>query len=175
MLAGFSGHGFKFGAVIGEAIAEALAGARPAAAVTAWAAGRRLSAVAARPAASAISRPSQEHRMTKAPAIFCALDRPDLDGALALGRSLAGVVGGFKVGLEFVTANGPDGVRRIVRLGLPVFLDLKFHDIPNTVAGAMRGGARARRRHADPARRGRAGDAARRGRSGRAPASRARG
>jgi orotidine-5'-phosphate decarboxylase len=75
--------------------------------------------------------------MTNAPAIFCALDRPDLDGALALGRALKDVVGGFKVGLEFVTANGPDGVRRVGDLGLPVFLDLKFHDIPHTVAGAV--------------------------------------
>ena len=72
-----------------------------------------------------------------APQIFCALDRPDLDGALALGRALQDVVDGFKVGLEFVTANGPDGVRRIGDLGLPVFLDAKFHDIPNTVAGAV--------------------------------------
>jgi orotidine-5'-phosphate decarboxylase len=72
-----------------------------------------------------------------APQIFCALDRPDLDGALALGRALQDVVDGFKVGLEFVTANGPDGVRRIGDLGLPVFLDTKFHDIPNTVAGAV--------------------------------------
>jgi orotidine-5'-phosphate decarboxylase len=80
--------------------------------------------------------------MTKAPAIFCALDRPDLDGALALGRALDGVVDGFKVGLEFVTANGPDGVRRVVALGAPVFLDLKFHDIPNTVRGAVRTASR---------------------------------
>jgi len=72
-----------------------------------------------------------------APQIFCALDRPDLDGALALGRALEDVVDGFKVGLEFVTANGPGGVRRIGDLGLPVFLDTKFHDIPNTVAGAV--------------------------------------
>jgi orotidine-5'-phosphate decarboxylase len=75
--------------------------------------------------------------MNDAPTIFCALDRPDLDGALALGRALVDVVGGLKVGLEFVTANGPDGVRRVVDLGLPVFLDLKFHDIPNTVARAV--------------------------------------
>ena len=75
--------------------------------------------------------------MDQAPQIFCALDRPDLEGALALARSLAGVVGGLKVGLEFVTANGPDGVRQIGALGLPVFLDVKFHDIPNTVAGAV--------------------------------------
>jgi orotidine-5'-phosphate decarboxylase len=70
--------------------------------------------------------------------IFCAIDRPDLGGAVALGRGLLGAVGGLKVGLEFITANGPDGVRRIVDLGLPVFLDVKFHDIPNTVAGAVR-------------------------------------
>ena len=75
--------------------------------------------------------------MDQAPQIFCALDRPDLEGALALARSLVGVVGGLKVGLEFVTANGPDGVRQIGALGLPVFLDVKFHDIPNTVAGAV--------------------------------------
>jgi len=76
--------------------------------------------------------------MTTSSPVFCAIDRPDLDGALALGRSLVGAVGGLKIGLEFVTANGPDGVRRIVDLGLPVFLDVKFHDIPNTVAGAVR-------------------------------------
>jgi len=76
--------------------------------------------------------------MTQPPAVFAALDRPDLEGALALGRSLADVVGGLKVGLEFVTANGPDGVRSVVDLGLPVFLDVKFHDIPNTVARAVR-------------------------------------
>ena len=51
--------------------------------------------------------------MDQAPEIFCALDRPDLDGALALGRALVGAVGGLKVGLEFVTANGPDGVRQV--------------------------------------------------------------
>ena len=72
-----------------------------------------------------------------APQIFCALDRADLDGALALGQALRDVVDGYKLGLEFVTANGPGGVRRIGDLGRPLFLDLKFHDIPNTVAGAV--------------------------------------
>ena len=76
--------------------------------------------------------------MTEPSPIFCAIDRPDLAGALELGRALRDVVGGLKVGLEFVTANGPDGVREVVALGLPVFLDVKFHDIPNTVAGAVR-------------------------------------
>jgi orotidine-5'-phosphate decarboxylase len=47
-------------------------------------------------------------------------------------------VGGLKVGLEFITALGPDAVRKIAAVGLPVFADVKFHDIPNTVAGAAR-------------------------------------
>jgi len=70
--------------------------------------------------------------------VFVALDTPDLDQALAWAGAARGHVGGVKTGLEFFSANGADGVRRIVDLGLPVFLDLKFHDIPNTVAGAVR-------------------------------------
>lgn len=80
--------------------------------------------------------------MTRISPVFCAIDRPDLKGALALGESLADSVGGLKVGLEFITANGPAGVRKIVDLGLPVFLDVKFHDIPNTVQGAVRAAGR---------------------------------
>jgi orotidine-5'-phosphate decarboxylase len=76
--------------------------------------------------------------MSTASPVFFAMDRPDLEGALELGRSLLDAVGGLKVGLEFCTANGPGGVRRVVDLGVPVFLDAKLHDIPNTVAGAMR-------------------------------------
>ena len=80
--------------------------------------------------------------MTITSPVFCAIDRADLSGALLLAKSLSDqAVGGLKVGLEFVTANGPSGVRSIVDLGLPVFLDLKFHDIPNTVAGAVRAAA----------------------------------
>jgi orotidine-5'-phosphate decarboxylase len=70
--------------------------------------------------------------------IFVAIDTPDLDKALALARAVKPHVGGLKVGLEFLTAQGPDGVRQIVEIGLPVFADTKFHDIPNTVAGASR-------------------------------------
>lgn len=70
--------------------------------------------------------------------IFVALDTPDLDRALALAGAVKPYVGGLKVGLEFVTAQGPQGISRIVALGLPVFADVKFHDIPNTVAGAAR-------------------------------------
>jgi len=75
--------------------------------------------------------------MTKNP-IFVALDTPDLSKAFALASSVKPYVGGYKVGLEFITANGPDGIRKIVELGMPVFADVKFHDIPNTVAGAAR-------------------------------------
>ncbi|WP_235031170.1 orotidine-5'-phosphate decarboxylase [Geminicoccus flavidas] len=70
--------------------------------------------------------------------IFCAIDRPDPAGALTLARSLNGVVGGVKLGLEFFCASGPAGVRTVGEAGLPIFLDLKLHDIPNTVAGAVR-------------------------------------
>ena len=69
--------------------------------------------------------------------IFAALDTTDLARAQGLARSLSGLVGGLKVGKEFFTAHGPEGVRAAV-VGEPLFLDLKFHDIPNTVAGAIR-------------------------------------
>lgn len=70
--------------------------------------------------------------------IFVALDTTDIERAVALADRLKGVVGGVKLGKEFFTANGPQGVKRVSAVGLPVFLDLKFHDIPNTVAGAVR-------------------------------------
>jgi orotidine-5'-phosphate decarboxylase len=72
--------------------------------------------------------------------IFAALDTRDLDRAAALARDLAGAVGGVKIGKELFTAHGPDGVRAVAG-GVPLFLDLKFHDIPNTVAGALRAAA----------------------------------
>jgi len=70
--------------------------------------------------------------------IFVALDTPDVERARALTETVAGHVGGIKLGLEFFMANGADGVRAVAQPGLPIFLDLKFHDIPNTVAGAVR-------------------------------------
>jgi len=70
--------------------------------------------------------------------VFVAVDTPALADARALVRRVAPHVGGVKLGLEFFCANGPAGVSDIAALGLPVFLDLKLHDIPNTVAGAMR-------------------------------------
>jgi len=72
--------------------------------------------------------------------IFVALDTPEVARARDLAKQLEGLVGGLKVGKEFFTANGPDGVRQLGR-DLPIFLDLKYHDIPNTVAGAVRAAA----------------------------------
>ncbi|MEJ5978396.1 orotidine-5'-phosphate decarboxylase [Novosphingobium sp. PS1R-30] len=69
--------------------------------------------------------------------IYLALDLPRLDAAEALARKVAGHIGGLKLGLEFFCAHGHHGVHEIAKLGLPIFLDLKLHDIPNTVAGAM--------------------------------------
>jgi len=73
--------------------------------------------------------------------IYVALDTTDVTYAVDLAEKLKGLVGGMKVGKEFFTANGPQGVQAIRDVGMPVFLDLKFHDIPNTVAGAIRAAA----------------------------------
>jgi orotidine-5'-phosphate decarboxylase len=70
--------------------------------------------------------------------LYVALDTADLGRAVGLARALQGVAGGVKLGKEFFTAHGPSGVTQVAEAGLPVFLDLKFHDIPNTVAGAVR-------------------------------------
>jgi len=69
--------------------------------------------------------------------IFVAIDTPDIDQAKKLAKAVKRHAGGLKLGLEFFAANGPDGVNEIAHLGLPVFLDLKLHDIPNTVAKAI--------------------------------------
>jgi orotidine-5'-phosphate decarboxylase len=69
--------------------------------------------------------------------VFVAIDTPDLERARTLAGSVKSLAGGVKLGLEFFCANGPDGVHDIASLGLPVFLDLKLHDIPNTVAKAV--------------------------------------
>lgn len=73
--------------------------------------------------------------------VYVALDTTDLDYARQLAERVRGSVGGLKLGLEFFSAHGPDGVRAFEGCGLPIFLDLKFHDIPNTVAGACRAAA----------------------------------
>jgi len=69
--------------------------------------------------------------------IFVAIDTPDLARARDIARAVRSVAGGIKLGLEFFAANGPAGVAELGEFGLPIFLDLKLHDIPNTVAKAV--------------------------------------
>jgi orotidine-5'-phosphate decarboxylase len=69
--------------------------------------------------------------------IFLALDVPHIDRGKALLEKVKAHIGGVKLGLEFFCAHGGHGVHEIAHMGLPIFLDLKFHDIPNTVAAAM--------------------------------------
>jgi orotidine-5'-phosphate decarboxylase len=69
--------------------------------------------------------------------VYLALDLPRLDAAIALAQKVRGHIGGVKLGLEFFCAHGHHGVHEVAKLGLPIFLDLKLHDIPNTVAAAM--------------------------------------
>jgi orotidine-5'-phosphate decarboxylase len=69
--------------------------------------------------------------------IYVAIDTPDLEEAKILAQKVHNHVGGIKLGLEFFSANGRAGVREMAAIGLPIFLDLKLHDIPNTVAKAV--------------------------------------
>ena len=69
--------------------------------------------------------------------IFVAIDTPDLGRARDIAKAVQALAGGVKLGLEFFSANGPAGVHDIAAIGLPLFLDLKLHDIPNTVAKAV--------------------------------------
>ena len=69
--------------------------------------------------------------------LFVALDTPDLEKARAIATKIRHHIGGIKLGLEFFMANGRAGVREMAELELPIFLDLKMHDIPNTVAKAI--------------------------------------
>jgi orotidine-5'-phosphate decarboxylase len=69
--------------------------------------------------------------------IYVAIDTPDLTKAQTLAGQVRHHVGGLKLGLEFFCANGHHGVHEMMKFGLPIFLDLKLHDIPNTEAKAV--------------------------------------
>ncbi len=70
--------------------------------------------------------------------ICVALDTPDIDRARALAKALMPHVGHMKIGMEFFYAHGAKGYEAVAAEGLPIFLDLKLHDIPNTVASGMK-------------------------------------
>jgi orotidine-5'-phosphate decarboxylase len=75
------------------------------------------------------------------PKIIVALDFPDAEGAVALARRLTPELCRLKVGQELFTAAGPALVEQLAQSGFAIFLDLKFHDIPNTVAQACKSAA----------------------------------
>ncbi|MXP29070.1 orotidine-5'-phosphate decarboxylase [Porphyrobacter algicida] len=69
--------------------------------------------------------------------VYLALDLPQLRDAQELAGKVKAHIGGIKLGLEFFCAHGAHGIHTMASVGLPIFLDLKLHDIPNTVARAM--------------------------------------
>jgi orotidine-5'-phosphate decarboxylase len=69
--------------------------------------------------------------------LIVALDFDSLSTALKFAEQVADLVGMFKIGNQLFTSAGPESIRQIAKLGAGIFLDLKFHDIPNTVAGAV--------------------------------------
>jgi orotidine-5'-phosphate decarboxylase len=69
--------------------------------------------------------------------LVVALDFDSLSSALKFAKQVADLVGMFKIGSQLFTTAGPEAVRQVAQLGTGIFLDLKFHDIPNTVAGAV--------------------------------------
>lgn len=75
--------------------------------------------------------------MKKQNPVFCAIDVPNIDSAVNICSEIKEFVGGFKLGLELFMATGAKGYREIAKIGLPIFLDVKLHDIPNTVKGAL--------------------------------------
>jgi len=82
--------------------------------------------------------------LDKKPRIYCAIDTPDVARATTLAQGIGGLGLGLKLGLEFFSAAGPDGVRQVLDAARDggLFLDLKYHDIPNTVAAAVRAAGR---------------------------------
>jgi len=69
--------------------------------------------------------------------IICAIDTPDVSKAIKLSNEIKNNVGAIKLGLEFFCKNGPNGIIQVAKTGIPIFLDLKLHDIPNTVVKGL--------------------------------------
>ena len=88
--------------------------------------------------------------MAAATRLYVAIDTPTVEGASAIAQKLSPLSGsglGLKLGLEFFGAQGPSGITQVKAAApsVPIFLDLKFHDIPNTVAGVVRRSSRQHR------------------------------
>lgn len=81
-------------------------------------------------------------RQTPKNPILTAIDKNDLSVAGDIAAAVKPISGGIKLGKEFFTSFGPAGIQQVVGTDTPLFLDLKFHDIPNTVAGAVRAAAK---------------------------------
>jgi orotidine-5'-phosphate decarboxylase len=94
------------------------------------------------PSFAAAHRPASEKIAEARKRLIVALDVSSAKAAEELANRLEGVCAWFKVGMELFTAAGPAAVERLAARGHSVFLDLKFHDIPNTVAGAVRSAAK---------------------------------
>jgi orotidine-5'-phosphate decarboxylase len=93
------------------------------------------------PANSPLSHAKSDPLLRARERLIVALDVADATAAAALVKRLEGTCNWFKVGLELFVAAGPDVLEPIIAGGHSVFLDLKLHDIPNTVAGAVRSAA----------------------------------
>ena len=76
--------------------------------------------------------------MNKRAQIYLSLDNANIEVAISISKNLCNTIDGIKIGKEFFSSNGPDGIKKISDLGIPIFIDLKFHDIPNTVYGAIK-------------------------------------
>ncbi len=75
--------------------------------------------------------------MNKNP-IYCAIDTSSIENATVLVEQIAPHIGGIKVGLEFFTSCGMNGIEKLAKFDLPMFIDLKLHDIPNTVKNSLK-------------------------------------
>ncbi len=76
--------------------------------------------------------------MKKISEIYLGLDTTSVEEAITMAKNLRDTIDGIKIGKEFFSSNGPEGVIKLNSLNIPLFLDLKFHDIPNTVYGAIK-------------------------------------
>ncbi len=98
--------------------------------------GNRPASISGSERTSPVAVQADLRHLEKSP-VFCAIDTARINDAQKIIDSVKEHIGGIKLGLEFFTASGGFGVKKLSESKLPIFLDLKFHDIPNTVAKAV--------------------------------------